>query len=146
MAIALSHHGNIVKLTLAGCTGSCSAGHEQFECYYWNFSDQTRVNVVGRLCVANIIEPECLDDMKRDFDNGFNKYPENCKAMIWTDWNRVFWMHESSGIDIWKYLIGRLLERNKKWIPCPKCVSSGRTFGEILYIDPSFRLCPDHKL
>ena len=145
MAIALTYNGNFVKLTLAGCTGVCSKGHDHFERYYWNMNDRTRVNIVGRLCILHALDSGSLDEMKIAFENGFNKYPADCAGQIWTDWNKVFFMHESSGIDVWKYLIAQTLGKNKKWIPCPTCIATGRSFDKILYIDPSFGTCPDHK-
>lgn len=72
----------------------------------------------------------------------FNKYPVDCEGMIWTDWTKLFWMNQTSAVDIWKYLIEKKLAENRSWIKCPECVRRNKPFGEILYIHPSFGTCP----
>ncbi len=146
MAFSLIDDGEQVKLVLAGCTGACSAGRDHFEEFYWDKNKTGRVNVVGRLYIlANLSGHSALDSIKVMFEAGFNKSPDDCAGMIWTDFVKLFWTEKVSGNEIWKYVIEKKLAENKRWMKCPKCVERNKGFDKILYIDPSWGVCHDCK-
>lgn len=147
MAISITSNGSRVKLVIAGCTGECSAGHNHFEEYEWDRSKHGEVNVVGRLFILyKLGGQEAIDSIKNAFDAGFNKYPVECEGAIWTDWTKLFWTDRTSATEIWKHLIEKKLAENRTWIKCPECVRKNKSFGEVLYIHPSFGTCPPCKI
>lgn len=146
MAFSLTEEGSQIKLVLVGCTGACSAGHNHFEVYYWDKTEVCRVNVVGRLYILAMLSGnEALDTIKVIFEAGFNKSPDDCAGMIWTDWVKVFWTEKVSGNEIWKYVIEKKLAENKRWVKCPKCLEKKKSFDQTIFIDPSQATCVDCK-